>query len=179
MKLKRLLPIILVAALLVAILHFFGSARVAPLYTIRTNIVLPANLRDSWEMLTDFAEYPNWNPYLTRVEGRFSVGENMSFTLVDENFSDPLHLRATLGEVSPNKRFFWTGRVGIQGLFDTKHVFELVALDEERSEFYHYEEFRGLIPAILPDREKRSANTRAAFERMNRALRQRLMDIGG
>ncbi len=179
MKLKRLLPTILVAALLVAILHFFGSARVAPLYTIRTSIALPANLRDSWKVLTDFAEYPTWNPYLTRVEGRFSVGENMSFTLVDENFSDPLHLSATLGEVSPNKRFFWTGRVGIQGLFDTKHVFELVASDEETSELHHYEEFRGLIPAILPDREKRSANTRAAFERMNRALRQRLNDIGG
>ena len=178
MKLKGLLPIILVAALLVAILHFFGSARVAPLYTIRTSIALPANLRDSWKVLTDFAEYPTWNPYLTRVEGRLIVGEKMSFTLVDENFSDPLRLSATLGEVTPNKRFFWTGRVGIQGLFDTRHVFELVASDEETSELHHYEEFRGLIPAILPDREKRSANTRAAFERMNQALRQRLKDIG-
>lgn len=178
MKLKRLLPIILVAALLFEILHFFGSARVAPLYTIHTSIALPANVRDSWNVLTDFAEYPTWNPYLTRVEGRFSVGEKVSFTLLDENFADPLDLSATLGEVSPNKRFFWIGRVGIQGVFDTKHVFELVSSDEETSELHHYEEFRGLIPAILPDRARRSANTRAAFERMNQALYQRLEDIG-
>ena len=176
MKLKRLLPIMLVAALLFQILHFFGSARVAPLYTIHTTIVLPANLRDSWNVLTDFAEYPDWNPYLTRVEGRFSVGEKVSFTLVDENFAAPLELSATLGEVSLNKRFFWTGRVGVQGLFDTKHVFELAPSDEETSELHHYEEFRGLIPAILPDRERRSENTRAAFERMNHALYQRLKD---
>ena len=175
-KLKRLLPIILVAALLFEILHFLGSARVAPLYTIHTSIALPANPPDSWNVLTDFAEYPNWNPYLTRVEGRFLVGEKVFFTLVDENFADPLNLSATLGEVSPNKRFFWTGRVGIQGLFDTKHAFELVSSKEGTSVLHHYEEFRGLIPAILPDRERRSANTRAAFERMNHALYLQLKD---
>jgi hypothetical protein len=98
----------------------------------------------------------------------------VSFTLVDENFPEPFDLTARLGEVSANKRFYWSGRLGIQGLFDTKHVFELHPRDDGNTDLYHYEEFRGLIPALLPQREKRSGYTRAAFERMNRALYQRL-----
>ena len=174
MKQKKLLIFSIVIVFLLGGLYVFGSTRVPPLYTIRTEIMLPASPEKSWEVLTDFARYPDWNPYLPRVEGKLAAGETVSFTLVDENFPEPFDLTARLGEVSDNKRFYWSGRLGIQGLFDTKHVFELHPRDDGNTDLYHYEEFRGLIPALLPQREKRSGYTRAAFERMNRALYQRL-----
>ncbi|MFT4613175.1 MAG: hypothetical protein ACI9NT_000313 [Bacteroidia bacterium] len=136
--------------------------------------MLPASPEQSWVVLTDFARYPDWNPYLRRVEGKLAVGEIMSFTLVDENFPDPLDLTARLGEVLVNERFYWTGRVGVQGLFDTRHFFELIPREDGNTDLYHYEEFRGLIPALLPKREMSTGNTRAAFERMNMALYERL-----
>jgi hypothetical protein len=98
---------------------------------------------------------------------------------VDENFPEPLELTAQLGQISANNGFYWTGRLGIQGLFDTRHVFELYPRDDGNTVLHHYEEFRGLIPALLPQREKRTRYTRAAFERMNSALYQRLKESAG
>ena len=174
MKQKKFLIFTIAIAVVFAGLYFFGSTRVPPLYTIKTQIVLPASPEKSWNVLTDFARYPDWNPYLPRVEAKFVTGESVSFTLVDENFPEPLELAAQLGEVSVNRSFYWTGRLGIQGLFDTRHVFELYPRDDGNTDLHHYEEFRGIIPALLPQREKRAEYTRAAFERMNMALYQRL-----
>ena len=174
MKQKNLLISAIVIAVLFGGLYLIGSTRVPPLYTIRTEIMLPASPEQSWKILTDFARYPDWNPYLPRVEGKLAVGELVSFTLVDENFPEPFDLTARLGEVSANRRFYWTGRLGVQGLFDTRHVFELSPRNDGNTDLHHYEEFRGLIPALLPQREKRSGYTRAAFESMNMALYQRL-----
>ena len=174
MKQKKVLIFSIVIVFLLGGLYVFGSTRVPPLYTIRTEIMLPASPEQSWEVLTDFARYPDWNPYLPRVEAKFVSGESVSFTLVDENFPEPLELTAQLGQISANSDFYWTGRLGIQGLFDTRHVFELYPRDDGNTDLYHYEEFRGIIPALLPRREKRAEYTRAAFERMNMALYQRL-----
>lgn len=137
---------------------------------------MPASVEQSWSVLTDFSRYPDWNPYLPRVEGKLAVGEVVSFTLVDENFPGPFDLTARLGEVSENRRFYWTGRLGIQGLFDTRHVFELSTREDGNTDLHHYEEFRGLIPALLPRREERAGYTRRAFESMNNALQQRLRE---
>ncbi len=179
MKQKRVVVSTTAIVLVFIGLHFFGSLHVSPLYTIRTQIILPANPAKSWSVLTNFAGYPDWNPYLPRVEGAFEVGESISFTLMDENFAEPLDLAARLGEISADRSFYWIGRVGIQGLFDTRHVFELYPRGDGNTDLHHYEEFRGLIPALLPRREKRAENTRAAFERMNVALYQRLKEREG
>jgi hypothetical protein len=174
MKQKKVLIAAITIAVVFAGLYLFGSTRVPPLYAIKTKIILPASPENSWSVLTDFARYPDWNPYLPRVEAKFSAGESVSFTLVDENFPEPLDLTAQLGEIVANRSFYWTGRLGIQGLFDTRHVFELYPRDDGNTDLYHYEEFRGLIPALLPQRERRAEYTRAAFERMNMALYKRL-----
>ncbi|MFL3655178.1 MAG: SRPBCC family protein [Halioglobus sp.] len=179
MKQKKRLICAMTITAAFAGLYVFGSDRVPPLYTINTEITLPASPEKSWNVLTDFAGYPDWNPYLPRVEATFAAGESVSFTLVDENFPDPLNLTAQLGQISANRSFYWTGRLGVQGLFDTRHVFELHPRDDGNTELHHYEEFRGLIPALLPQRKKRTGYTRAAFERMNSALYQRLKESAG
>lgn len=172
MKKKRLL-IVAIAAVLGGV-YLSGSPGISPWYTIRTEIALPASPEQSWEVLTDFARYAQWNPYLPRVEGRLAEGQTVSFTLVDANFPEPIDLTARLGEVTPNKQFYWSGRLGVQGLFDTRHVFELRLREDGHTDLHHYEEFRGIIPALLPNREERTANTRQSFQRMNTALYQRL-----
>ena len=177
MKYRKILIIVSVTTVLFVVLHWFGSSRVQPLYTISTELVLPTSPEQSWSVLTDFAQYPSWNPYLTRVEGKLLAGETVSFTLVDENFPEPLDLSAKLGEVSPDLRFYWVGRLGLQGLFDTRHVFELQSREDGGTNLHHYEEFRGIIPALLPNRHERSANTRRAFDRMNQALLERLQNL--
>ena len=177
MKYRKTLIIVSVTTVALVVLHWFGSSRVQPLYTISTELVLPTSPEQSWSVLTDFEQYPKWNPYLTRVEGKLRAGERVSFTLVDENFPEPLDLTAQLGEVLPDLRFYWVGRIGVQGLFDTRHVFELLPREDGGTDLHHYEEFRGIIPALLPNTRQRKAKTRRAFESMNQALLERLQTL--
>jgi len=151
-----------------------GSTSTPPLYTISTTIELPASTEQSWKVLTDFPSYTQWNPYLTSVRGVLAEGETVSVTLVDDNFAESLVVSATLGAITENTQLYWQGRVGIQGVFDTRHVFELRALDTNRTELLHYEEFRGVLAWLLPRRAERTHNTRRAFEKMNVALQQHL-----
>jgi len=174
MKKKTLFVTVAVTVVVVCILSVIGSTLVPPVYTISSEITLPANVEKSWEVLTEFDQYPDWNPYLLRVDGKLAPGEAVSFTLVDGNFSEPLDLGAEVAEVRPNEIFYWIGTLGIRGLHDTRHVFELRALPDGNTQLLHYEEFRGLLAWLLPKREERMALTHTAFETMNNALQQRL-----
>jgi hypothetical protein len=174
MKRRTVLAIGATVILTYGLLYLIGSTWVPPVYTVQSEITLPASARRSWEVLTDFAQYPQWNPYLPRVEGALEPGQAISFTLVDGNFSEPMELGAQIGGVNPPEELYWEGTLGIQGLHDTRHVFRLIALDNGDTQLKHFEEFRGLLPMVLPDREQRTTHTRRAFEGMNRALQQRL-----
>ena len=174
MKKKTLLKIAAACVLIVGALALFGSTLVPPVYTIRSEIILPTDIDKSWEVLTDFSSYPEWNPYLLKVNGTLAPGETVTFTLVDGNFSAPMDLTARVAHVQPNEQFYWVGTLGLQGLHDTRHVFELQALPDGITQLLHFEEFRGLLPWLLPKREERIALTRKAFESMNKALQERL-----
>jgi len=165
------------AALLLAscTLPLLGSHVVPPVYTISTKIDLPAGPEASWRVLVDMSSYSEWNPYLPEVKGALEPGEQLTLTLQSANFEGPLKVNARVGEVSPPQQFYWAGRVGLPGLFDTKHVFKLSQSSGDTTTLSHYEEFRGVIAALLPNRAERSAKTRAAFESMNSALRSEII----
>jgi hypothetical protein len=174
MKRKMLISITAALVLAFAALNFGGSTLVAPIYTIRSEIILPASPEQSWQVLTDFSKYPQWNPYLTKVEGILEPGEKISFTLVDANFAKPMDLSARVAGVTPNAELYWIGTAIIRGVYDTRHVFQLEGQADGTTLLRHFEEFRGLLPALLPERELRTAHTLEAFTIMNNALQQRL-----
>jgi hypothetical protein len=51
-------------------------------------------------------------------------------------------------EYEGGRRFAWLGKVGVRGLFDGLHRFE-VENSGAGSTFIHGEEFRGLLPPLL------------------------------
>ena len=74
-------------------------------------------------------------------------------------------------QMKENQQFRWIGRLWFKGLFDGEHVFELSQTDPETTHFVHREEFRGvLVPLLWKDL---NTKTRAGFEAMNRALKER------
>jgi hypothetical protein len=80
---QTLLKVAIGSLLVFGGLHFFGSTAVRPLYTVSSEISLPASPQESWRVLTDFASYPDWNPYLRRVDGKLAPGKTVSYTLID------------------------------------------------------------------------------------------------
>lgn len=41
---------------------------------IKTEILINAAPEKIWAILTDFDNYPNWNPFIKTIEGRVEIG---------------------------------------------------------------------------------------------------------
>ncbi|MDY9920045.1 MAG: SRPBCC family protein [Proteiniphilum sp.] len=41
---------------------------------IRTEIIIRATSEKIWDILTDFENYPNWNPFITFIKGKVEEG---------------------------------------------------------------------------------------------------------
>ena len=70
------------------------------------------------------------------------------------------------------RRFAWLGRLGgVPKLFDGEHSFAIEPLGPNRVRFVQSEKFGGILVPFL--RKMLETSTRAGFEAMNRALKDR------
>ena len=52
---------------------------------IITQINIEASPEEIWQHLTDFASYPQWNPFIAAIEGDLRVGSRLTVTLNQQN----------------------------------------------------------------------------------------------
>ena len=75
----------------------------------RAERVLDASPEEVWAVLTDFAAYPDWNPFTPEVAmGRFEVGAKVSMLVRLAGRSQ--RQKAKLTEFVPGQRFAWEVR---------------------------------------------------------------------
>jgi len=137
---------------------------------IRTSITIEASPGDVWDVLMDFEHYNEWNPFILSIDGSPTVDAKIDVVLGIEG-KKPMNISPTVSECTMPSRFAWKGSVGVKGVFDGHHQFELVPIDEG-TRFVHYEEFSGALSPLV-FRSIRKSTTRG-FEEMNRALKDRL-----
>lgn len=138
-------------------------------HELRTEIEIDATPATVWAVLTDLAAYSDWNPFITSSEGTVSVGERLVNRLEPPG-GRAVTFKPTVTEVDAGRVFEWLGRLGLPGLFDGRHRFELVS-HGDGTRLTHTERFTGLLVPLI----KRSldAKTLAGFEAMNTALKAR------
>jgi hypothetical protein len=127
-----------------------------------------------WSVLTDFASYPEWNPFVREVSGDRGVGSRLRVVLQLPG-RRPATVRPTITRWEPGRALEWLGRTGIPGVFDGRHRFTLDAV-AGGTRFEHAERFSGLLAGLLL--RFIGDATREAFEAMNRALRDRAEAAG-
>ena len=91
--------------------------------SIRAEITIQAEPQRVWEILTRFEEYPAWNPFIIRAQGVPHAGERLTLTM--KPGKRPMTFRPTVLEAFENQSLEWLGRLGIPGIFDGQHRFEL------------------------------------------------------
>jgi hypothetical protein len=139
---------------------------------ISTSIDIAAPAARVWAVLTDFARYPEWNPFIRRIVGSPATGTRLQVTI------EPAGGRAMsfLPEVivcEPERELRWLGRVLVRGVFDGEHSFRLAPLTPGSCGFVHEERFSGILASLIM-RGDMEARTRAGFDAMNRALKARV-----
>jgi hypothetical protein len=144
-------------------------------WEIRAQVDIEAPPEAVWKVLMDFDSYPSWNPFIRRVQGRAAVGSKLRARL-EPPTGRGMTFRPTVTTLRAHEAFGWLGRLGLPGVFDGAHRFELSSLDGGRTRFVQSERFDGILAGLL----KRSIHDRtlAGFEEMNRALAERARAAG-
>jgi hypothetical protein len=138
----------------------------APASHLRTEVFIQASTPTVWGVLADTARYPEWNPFIRKLDGPLVAGGRIAATI------QPLGRRAmtfrpTLLRVDPERELRWLGRFVVRGLFDGEHVFRLVP-EGSGTRLIHEELFGGFLLRLM-DIE----TFRPSFEAMNDALKTR------
>lgn len=126
-----------------------------------------------WQILTDTAAYPEWNPFIRRLDGAIVDGSSIEVELHLEG-RPARTMTPRIVAVTPGSSFEWAGRVGVPGLLDGRHRFLVRDVGDGRSQLVHSERLSGaLVPAF---RRMLTVRTPAAFVAMNAALKDRAED---
>ena len=136
---------------------------------IRTEIVINASKEKVWEVLTGFARYGDWNPFIVSISGKVEAGSSLTNTMM--NGEKKMVFRPKVLSVMPNRSFSWLGSLGFRGLFDGHHYFELEELESGQVKLVHGERFSGILSSFIL--KKIGEETRRSFVRMNGALKLR------
>lgn len=132
-----------------------------------TEIEAPAST--VWKVLTDTTAYPEWNPFMTRLEGTFEPGAKLTVTIAPPG-SKQQTFKPTVTEVESGHRVSWLGRLLVPGIFDGAHHLTVESLSPTRSRFTQSETFTGVLVPLFRSLLK---NTEAGFAAMNTALAER------
>ena len=123
-----------------------------------------------WHLLTDFASYPQWNPFIRSATGEPREGAQLEVYLQPSGTRGMI-FRPRILKAESDRELRWLGHFLIPGLFDGEHIFTIEPLEGGSVQFMQREIFTGLlVPLFMRWLEK---DTRRGFEEMNRALKLR------
>jgi hypothetical protein len=137
---------------------------------LRSDIEVNASAERVWRILTDFASFPQWNPFMRRASGEIKKGAKLEVNLQPTG-ARSITFRPTVLNVEVNRELSWLGRLWIPRLFDGEHILAIEPLGDNRVRFVQREIFRGLfVPFLSRSLDK---DTRRGFDEMNKALKAR------
>ena len=137
---------------------------------LRAEVEVEASPERVWEVLTDFAAYRQWNPFIVEGGGQAVPGSRLELRMRLPG-RRPTTFRPEVLEAEPGRRLRWLGRLPVPGLFDGEHSFILEPAGPGRVRVVQQEEFRGL--AARPVLAMIGKPTLAGFQQMNQALKAR------
>lgn len=145
-------------------------------HELRTEIEIAAPIEAVWETLTDLAAYRDWNPFIVSSAGRVAVGERLTNRMQPPG-GKARTFTPTVTEVEPAAAFEWLGRLGLPGIFDGRHRFDLAATETGGTVVTQSERFHGVLVRSM--RRTLDTKTVAGFEAMNAALKARVESTAG
>jgi len=122
-----------------------------------------------WAVLTDFASFPQWNPFIVRASGQLREGDRLRVTLKVPEMR-PVTFSPRLLAVLPGREIRWRGVTGVRGLFDGTHALTVEPLADGRSRFRSHEDVTGIL---LPFLGRVMRRTQQGFEQLAQAVKAR------
>jgi len=148
----------------IILLTFLNSTAMAK--EVKTEILINATPEKVWETLTNFDNYPTWNPFIKSIKGEVKVGNKIMVSIQPPN-SKAMTFKPRVLAIEANKELCWLGHLLFTGLFDGEHKFELIDNGNGTTTFKQSEKFKGIFVGLL-----NLQNTKKGFEAMNEKLKE-------
>lgn len=139
--------------------------------SIRTEIEINAPISTVWSTLTDFASYPNWNPFILTATATFAVGSTVEF-VEDIPNRGQFTIRAIFTRIERGRAFHWRGHYVTPFILEVNHYFILESLDEARTRFFHGQHQTGILVPLL-SWQHHFEHLQQGYVLMNEALKVR------
>lgn len=142
---------------------------------LTTDIQINASPEKVWSVLTDFENYPLWNPFITSINGEVIMGKKITVRIVPPG-NKGMTIKPEVKVMVPNKHFSWQGHLLVAGIFDGEHAFELVENLNGTTTFIHSEQFNGLLVPFM--KKFLDQQVKMGFELMNQKLKETVEQTG-
>jgi hypothetical protein len=137
--------------------------------TLEHTIDIDAPAFTTWAVVSDFAAYPEWNPFLVAAAGELQPGATLAVTF-KAGTRKPVKMTPKVVEAEPGRVLRWKGSLPIPRLFEGQHELRVEPVDGTHSRFVQRETFRGILVPFLG---RLLRDTSSSFEAMNQALKSR------
>lgn len=141
---------------------------------IRTEIEIKASPQRAWQVLTDFDNFPQWNPFIRQIKGEAKVGIKLQIHLQTSRGKSRIY-RPTVTKVEPNHELRWLGKSFIPGMFNGERIFTIQPLEVNYIRFVHREIFTGLGASLAGNRL--DEDLYQSFDKMNNAFKKKVEQI--
>lgn len=135
------------------------------------SVEIKASPERVWQVITDFSEFPVWNPMTPSMSGELTEGVKLKGSLLLGPAKLPFS--PTLVTVEPFTELRWKGRVPMGFIAD--HRFIVEPRDSETTLLRHHEEFSG----VLQPRGPLIAVPNGVHASFNSALKRRAESTAG
>ena len=101
---------------------------------LHSEIEIDAPAERVWRMLTDFASYSQWNPFIRTISGQPTKGERLEVR-IEPPGGRGMTFKPKVLTAEPNRELRWLGHLLVPELFDGEHSFIIQPLEENRVRF--------------------------------------------
>ena len=136
---------------------------------IKTEIIINATTGRVWTILTNFDNYPNWNPFIKSIKGDVKVGNKIT-ARIEPPEAKGMTFKPKILCYETNKELRWLGHLLFVGLFDGEHKFELIDNGDGTTTFRQSEKFKGVLVPLF--KKQLETNTKNGFVAMNMKLKE-------
>ncbi|MEU6672634.1 SRPBCC domain-containing protein [Streptomyces sp. NPDC046853] len=137
---------------------------------IASEVQISAGPDEVWAVLTDFERFHEWNPFLVRAAGRAEPGQRLMLRFRLPKGGREMVFKPTVLTSEPGRLLRWRGRLGVPGVFDGLHSFELTP-SEGGTHVLQSETFTG---ALVPVTGSVIRQSQAGFGMLTDALKGRV-----
>jgi hypothetical protein len=137
---------------------------------VRSEIEIHNYPETVWGILTDFATYEQWNPFINKIVGLPNQGEKIHIYLETPS-GKKRRYSPRITKVEEGRELRWFGKSSLPGFLNAEHIFTIEELQPNHVRFIQREVFDGLMTRLFGkgfDKE-----IRQGFNEMNDALKKR------